>query len=96
MSETEFLDYRQESKKGYSGPAKKNRDGKDCLNEEQLKLGALLRIADCLEKLADSFEFVAAQRDMYKSRYERELSLNKDLKLKLKQLKNANNEHSNK
>lgn len=81
------LNYRKESRRDWSRLKPINEKGNAFLSDEQLKLGAILRIADAVEKMTDNFQHLSYQRDMYKTRYERERTLNAKLKQQVKELK---------
>lgn len=87
MSEKPYLSYRQESKKEYTGQADINHLGRPVLDIEQLQLGALLRIADGMDKMAENYDRIISDRNMYKRWYEEEREKHAELKRKYRALK---------
>ena len=65
---SEIKDYRQSSREnwGISGE----------VNQETLKVGALLRIADALEIVSKNYNSLISDRDFYKRRYLEESECN--------------------
>lgn len=64
MSEIGFRSYKDESKENYGSDA-------DIFNNEQLQTGALLRIADAAEKMAENYDRLLRDVKYWKERCER-------------------------
>jgi hypothetical protein len=64
-----FKNYRTESREQYG---QNTESGLLCA--DQLKLGAILRIADATEKMAKNYDDLIRDRDHYKSYYYQELT----------------------
>lgn len=58
-----FKSYREESKINWGIATSQN------LTREQIQLGAVLRIADAVEKMAQNYDHLLSDRDWYKRRY---------------------------
>lgn len=61
-----FTSYRQESKKDYGT------ESTAPINQDQLTMGCMLRIADAVEKMAMNHQQLINERDNYKRWYEDE------------------------
>ena len=59
-----YKDYREESRAILGMNQERN------LSHEQLNLGAILRIADAVEKMAEPFARLMEERDWFKRKYE--------------------------
>lgn len=59
-----FKSYKEESKSNWGMTTDQN------LNIEQIQLGAVLRIADAVEKMAQNYDTLLTDRDWYKRRYQ--------------------------
>jgi len=69
-----FKSYREQSKRNWGS------DHEDPLTVEQVNCGALLRIADATEKMAQSYQQLISERDSYKKGYEDRLARIEKLK----------------
>lgn len=65
---TVFKTYRDESRKNYGRELEQSVG----MHDESIKLGAILRIADATEKMAQRHTELIAQRDQFERWYERE------------------------
>lgn len=84
-----FKQFREESKRTW-GTESEN------LTNEQIQLGAILRIADASEKMASNYDALLSDRNYYKQRYESErdghkrtLNRNAGLRGYIKRMKGA-------
>lgn len=68
-----FKSYREESKSSWG----RETDG---LNNEEIKLGAILRIADATEKMAVNFVPLQMEHDRWKRWYDEELTKTRKLR----------------
>lgn len=60
-----FKNYREESRKDWGT------ESAGVLDREQIKLGAILRIADAVEKMAEEYSAIIRARNFYKDQSER-------------------------
>lgn len=75
MSNKTFKNYRDESKGNYGVWL----DSDENISSDQLRTGALLRIADSTEKMAANYTALQSDRDYYKRRLESVQADNKHL-----------------
>jgi hypothetical protein len=68
-----FKDYKKESRSDWGS------DQETALCRDQIQLGAILRIADATEKMANSYQQLIDNRDLYKRWYEEERERTKKL-----------------
>lgn len=64
-----FLNFRDESRKEYGT---KQPSADSCLNNEQLKIGAILRIADAVEDVAKDYRQLQKEHDRLSQAYRRQ------------------------
>lgn len=81
-----LLDYRAESRRAYTTYGNSiNLTGGPSFDDNQLKTGALLRIADAQEKMAENFQTLMNERDSYFRMYLEEKNKSTQLRKQLKQ-----------